>query len=111
MEKILTPAEVADVMRLNRRTVYKLLESGELRGRKVGRVWRIPESAISEYMEGDQGGGDKVQILYDGEVVGEIVTNRSMTLGEALELVGIDPTETDGHCDPKWDYELFEMRY
>jgi excisionase family DNA binding protein len=111
VEKILTPAEVADVMRLNRRTVYKLLESGELRGRKVGRVWRIPESAISEYMEGDQGGGGKVQILYDGEVVGEIVTNRSMTLGEALELVGIDPTETDGHCDPKWDYELFEMRY
>ena len=110
MEKILTPAEVADVMRLNRRTVYKLLESGELRGRKVGRVWRIPQSAIGEYMDGDQAGGGKVQILYDGEVVGRIVTDRNMTLGEALELVGIDPNEQEGGID-KWDYELFEMRY
>ena len=107
MEKILTAEEVADYLKINIRTVYKLLETGELQGRKIGRIWRITESAVNEYMAG----GGKVQILYDGEVVGEIVTNRSMTLGEALELVGIDPTETDGHCDPKWDYELFEMRY
>ena len=107
MEKILTAEEVAEYLKVNIRTVYKLLESGELQGRKIGRIWRITESAVNEYMAG----GGKVQILYDGEVVGEIVTNRSMTLGEALELVGIDPTETDGHCDPKWDYELFEMRY
>ena len=72
MEKILTPAEVADVMRLNRRTVYKLLESGELRGRKVGRVWRIPQSAIGEYMDGDQaGGGDFPAFPY-----GKLLTDR-----------------------------------
>lgn len=107
METILTAEEVAGYLKVNIRTVYKLLESGELQGRKIGRIWRIPQSAVNEYM----GGGGKVQILYDGEVVGRIVTDRNMTLAEALELVGIDPTETDGHGDPKWDYELFELRY
>lgn len=33
------------------RTVHRLLESGALRGVRVGRNWKIPESALEEYLE------------------------------------------------------------
>jgi hypothetical protein len=49
-------------------------------------------------------------VKYGIKVVGKIMTDRSMTIGEALDLIGIDPNETDGG-DPVWDYGLFEMDY
>ncbi|MFQ5462357.1 MAG: helix-turn-helix domain-containing protein [Phycisphaerae bacterium] len=50
---ILTVAEVARYMRISRDTVYRLAARGELRGRKVGRIWRFPKSAIEEYVHGN----------------------------------------------------------
>lgn len=47
---VLTVDEAAVIMKLHVRTVYKLLLSDELKGKKVGRVWRIPRSAIEEYL-------------------------------------------------------------
>lgn len=54
MEKILTAEEVADYLKINIRTVYKLLETGELRGRKIGRIWRISESAVNDFVQGEK---------------------------------------------------------
>lgn len=38
---LLTPEEVADKLRVSRRTVYNQVRSGEIPARKVGRQWRI----------------------------------------------------------------------
>ena len=38
MEKLLTVAEVAGILRVSVRTVYNLLEAGALRGVRVGRA-------------------------------------------------------------------------
>jgi excisionase family DNA binding protein len=54
MEKLLTVAEVAGILRVSVRTVYNLLEAGALRGVRVGRAWRVPESALEEFIS--QGG-------------------------------------------------------
>lgn len=50
-------------------------------------------------------------LKYDGKVVGEITTNRNLTLEECFDILGIDVTETDAAGDPKYDYALFEMDY
>jgi len=50
------------------------------------------------------------QVKYDGEVIGNVVTNHGMTVWEALELIGIDIKEMDGE-DPVWDVALFELEY
>lgn len=50
--KALKVAEVADRMALNPKTVYRMLERGELRGVKAGRVWRVPVDALVEYLKG-----------------------------------------------------------
>lgn len=44
--KFLTVAEVADMMRVSRMTVYRLVHSGELPAIRFGRSFRVPESAV-----------------------------------------------------------------
>lgn len=48
--RFLTVAEVADVMRVSRMTVYRLLHSGELPGVRVGRSFRVPQAALDGYL-------------------------------------------------------------
>ena len=47
---ILTPDEVAEILKVPRRTVICLCARGDLPGaRKAGRCWRVPESAIARF--------------------------------------------------------------
>ncbi len=48
--QMLTPLEVADLLRVSRDTVYRLAAQGELPGRKVARVWRFPREDVDRYM-------------------------------------------------------------
>ena len=49
--KFLTVAEVAEIMRVSKRTVYRLVHSGELPAVRVGRSFRVNETAVNEYLE------------------------------------------------------------
>lgn len=49
--KFLTVAEVAEIMRVSKMTVYRLVHSGELPAVRVGRSFRVSETAVSEYLE------------------------------------------------------------
>ncbi|GAA4753627.1 hypothetical protein GCM10023328_41140 [Modestobacter marinus] len=48
----LTVAEVAAAMRVSKMTVYRLVHGGELAAVRVGRSFRVPESAVREYLAG-----------------------------------------------------------
>lgn len=45
-----TPEEISRLLKVSRRLVYQLLNSGELPGIKVGRHWRISHEALDEYV-------------------------------------------------------------
>lgn len=47
----LTVAEVAELMRVSKMTVYRLVHSGELPAVRVGRSFRVHEKAVSEYLD------------------------------------------------------------
>ena len=49
--KFLTVAEVAALMRVSKMTVYRLVHSGDLSAVRVGRSFRVPESAVQEYLK------------------------------------------------------------
>jgi excisionase family DNA binding protein len=49
--RFLTVAEVADMMRVSRMTVYRLVHSGDLPAIRFGRSFRVPESAVAAAME------------------------------------------------------------
>ena len=43
---LMTLTEVAKFLRVSRPTVYKLIDQGVIRGRKVGRQWRFVRTEI-----------------------------------------------------------------
>jgi len=46
-----TVAEVADMLRVSRMTIYRMLESGEITYIVVGRSFRIPRAAYREFVQ------------------------------------------------------------
>ena len=49
-EDILTPSEAAEALRGGMNRIYQILENGELKGFRNGRVWRVPKQAVIEYI-------------------------------------------------------------
>ena len=47
----LTIAEVAEIMRVSKMTVYRLVHAGEMPAVRVGRSFRVHASAVNEYLE------------------------------------------------------------
>ena len=49
--RFLTVAEVADIMRVSKMTVYRLVHSGELPAVRFGRSYRVPETAVTDALQ------------------------------------------------------------
>ena len=49
--RFLTVAEVATMMRVSKMTVYRLVHSGEMPAVRVGRSFRVPETAVEQYLQ------------------------------------------------------------
>lgn len=47
----------------------------------------------------------------NGETIANILTNHSMTLDEALDLVGAEPLEAENSCDPDYILNGVELWY
>ncbi|WP_062299000.1 MULTISPECIES: helix-turn-helix domain-containing protein [Demequina] len=47
----LTVAEVAEMVRVSRMTVYRWVHSGELPAVRFGRSFRVPQQAVEQFME------------------------------------------------------------
>lgn len=48
--RFLTPAEVADLLRVSSMTVYRLIKAGELRAARIGKSYRISEDDVDAYL-------------------------------------------------------------
>ncbi|MDO4258050.1 MAG: helix-turn-helix domain-containing protein [Actinomycetaceae bacterium] len=46
--RFMTVSEVADLMRVSRMTVYRLIHSGEMPAIRVGKSFRVPEAAVGQ---------------------------------------------------------------
>ena len=49
-EDILTVSDVAQILYIGKNRVYELLDNGNLKGFRIGRVWKIPKEAVREYI-------------------------------------------------------------
>lgn len=47
---LLTPSEVIEYLRVNVRTVYRLMRTGELPAVRVGRQWRIRRADLDSWL-------------------------------------------------------------
>ena len=64
MEEIMTPSEVAALLKIHLKTVYKLAEKGVIPGHRIGRSWRFSRGDVLELVStksmnlSDSGDGD-----------------------------------------------------
>ncbi|MFA6315871.1 MAG: DUF2087 domain-containing protein [Elusimicrobiota bacterium] len=49
--KLLTAAEVAEILRMNTQVVLRKLQSGEIKAYKLGKDWRVEEASVREWLE------------------------------------------------------------
>ena len=47
---LMSVLEVCERLNISRNTAYSLLKKGDLEGVKVGRMWRIPDKSIWNYI-------------------------------------------------------------
>jgi excisionase family DNA binding protein len=59
MGEIITPLEVAALLRIHVRTVYKLAEEGVIPGNRIGRSWRFSKKDILALVSNNQGKAPK----------------------------------------------------
>ncbi len=48
--EILAVTDVMELLYIGRNTVYQLLNSGELKGFRIGRIWKILRDCLSNYI-------------------------------------------------------------
>jgi excisionase family DNA binding protein len=53
LDKLYTTEQVADLLQIHPLTVLKYIKVGRLRAVKLGRVYRITESALQKFLEGE----------------------------------------------------------
>jgi excisionase family DNA binding protein len=47
---ILTVKEAAEFLRIERKLLYKLIDSGEISAKRVGKAWRISKDTLVAYI-------------------------------------------------------------
>jgi len=50
-ERIMTPGQVAEILQIHQFTVLKFIRQGRLKASKLGRVYRIRESDLEDFLE------------------------------------------------------------
>lgn len=49
-DDLITIEELQEILQIGRTTAYQLLKSGEIKAFRIGRYWKIPRAAITEYV-------------------------------------------------------------
>lgn len=47
---VVSISELQSMLRISRNTAYELVRSGKIRSVKIGRTYRIPRSAVEDYL-------------------------------------------------------------
>lgn len=92
-DDVLEVQEVADQLRVNARTVLRLLEKGDLKAIKVGRQWRVRRSELERYLEGESPSASvldttatltTLQVASAGRTASESATKSAVPRGPGL---------------------------
>jgi excisionase family DNA binding protein len=50
LPELLSPAQAAEALGVTEADVMSVLDAGDLKGKKIGAAWRIPRTALAEYL-------------------------------------------------------------
>ncbi len=58
VEKLLTVEQAAELLAVTPNTVREWLRTGQLKGVKLKKMWRVRESDLEAFLEGEQKAGE-----------------------------------------------------
>ena len=63
--RFMTVTEVADIMRVSKMTVYRLIHSGEMPAIRVGKSFRVPEASVAQMIQAGMAdhSGDQARVI------------------------------------------------
>lgn len=67
MTQLMTLQEMADYLRVTKKTIYRLLRRGKIPATKVGHQWRFDKTAIDEWLQRDSVGAKANILVIDDE--------------------------------------------
>lgn len=51
LDDILTITDVAEILKIGSTHAYRIVRSGQLKGYKEGKDWKIPKTSLMEYIQ------------------------------------------------------------
>ena len=52
-DTIIGPAELGELLQIGKNQTYTLLNSGKISAWRIGRSWKIPRTAVDEYIKNE----------------------------------------------------------
>lgn len=49
-DDVISVKELCEVLRIGRNRAYELLQTNQIKGFQMGRPWKIPKSAVEEFL-------------------------------------------------------------
>ena len=50
-EELITIEELCNILTIGKNTAYRLLKEQEISAFRIGRIWKIPRKAVSDYIQ------------------------------------------------------------
>ncbi len=51
---VLTVKEAQEILKINKKTLYRLIDNRVIFAKKIGKVYRIPKQSLCEYILGEE---------------------------------------------------------
>jgi len=88
MAELMTVQELADYLRVTKKTIYRLLKQGRIPATKVGHQWRFDRNKIDERLQRNPAGAKATILVVDDEaIIRSLFTDTLEELGHRVIAV------------------------
>lgn len=102
METYLTTKQVQDLFRVDRITIYRMLQDGRLKGVKIGNQWRFLQKEVERVLEGGQvveeAEGETIFPIHCVQTIQDLFSSISLCSALVVDQEGNTVTETSRPC-------------
>jgi excisionase family DNA binding protein len=107
MEDLFTTHQVQDILKVDRITIYRMLQDGRLKGVKIGHQWRFNRQEVERLLKGEaQAGSELSKPLSDAsfpthcvQAVQNLFSDVSQISSRLVDMQGNLLTEPSGSCE------------